>query len=160
MAARNTESTAPAVVDSLNAIYPLVLTAYEQWHRQEHRFEIRYRYHVLQHRYDKLVAAARCWRRALLNRLEAVGADADSTIGKIAVEDDVKRAYEATKDTLGKIADAIDAAVDSARTEKDHVTHKLLLHLRHEVEHKCVKLNAWLAQVADMKTNYLVTLVK
>jgi len=160
MAERNTESTAPAVVDALNAIYPLVLTAYEAWHRQEHRFEIRYRYQVLVRRYDRLVHAARCWRRAILNRLEAVGADADSTIGPVEVQDDVRLAYEATKDRLTKIADAIDAAVDSARTEKDHVTHKLLLHLRAEVEHKLVKINAWLAQVADMRENYLVTLVK
>jgi len=160
MAAKTTESTAPTVVDALNAIYPLVLTAYEQWHRQEHRFEIRYRYHVLQKRYDRLVAAARCWRRAILNRLEAVGADADSTIERVTVEDDVRKAYEATKDQLTAIADAIDKAVDSARTERDHVSHKLLLHLRSEVEHKLVKLNAWLAQVADMRENYLVTLVK
>lgn len=151
---------ASSVVDSLNEIYPLVLTAFEAWHRQEHRFEVRYRYHVLQHRYDKLVSAARCWRRALLNRLEALGAEADSTLGKITVEDDVKRAYQATKDQLTDIAGAIDKAVDSARTEKDHVTHKLLLGLRAKVEHKLVKLNAWLAQVTDMKANYLITLVK
>ena len=160
MAERNTESTAPAVVDALNAIYPLVLTAYEAWHRQEHRFQVRYRYHVLERRYDRLVHAAHCWRRAILNRLEAVGADADSTIGPVTVEDDVRLAYESTKARLTGIAAAIDAAVDSATVGKDHVTHKLLLMLRKEVEHKLVKLNAWLAQVADMGNNYLVTLVK
>jgi hypothetical protein len=153
---------AKSVVDALNTIYPCVLTAFEQFHRQEHRFQVRYRYMVLQKRFDKLVHAARCWRRTLLNRLEALGADADSTIEKIVVEEDVKRAYEATKDLLGRIAEAIDSAVESARDGKnaDHVTHKLLLGLRFEVEHKIVKVNAWLAQVADMKANYLVTLVK
>jgi hypothetical protein len=149
-----------SVVDALNTIYPLILTAFEQFHRQEHRFEVRYRYKVLQKRYDKLVHAARCWRRMLLNRLEALGADADSKIGKIAVEDDVKRAYEVTRGLLGRIAVVIDQAVDSAIVEKDHVTHKLLMMLRTEVAHKLVKIDAWLAQVSDMKANYLVTLVK
>ena len=160
MAEKTTEPTSPAVVAALNAIYTLVLTAFEEWHRQEHRFEVRYRYHVLQRRYDNLVAGARCWRRELLNRLEALGADADSSIGKVKVEDDVKAAYEQTKECLTEIADAIDKAVDAARVEKDHVTHKLLLGLRHQVECKLVKINAWLRQVDDMKSNYLVTLVK
>jgi len=160
MPSKNTELTSSAVIDALNAIYTLVLTAFEEWHRQEHRFEVRYRYHVLQHRYDMLVHAARCWRRELLNRLEAVGADANSSIGKVVVSDDVKKAYERTHDCLQEIADAMDKAIATVRVEEDHVTHKLLLHLRGEVEHKIVKLNAWLAQVADMKTNYLVTLVK
>jgi len=138
----------PSVVDALNTIYPLVLTAFEQFHRQEHRFEVRYRYMVLQKRYDKLVEAARCWRRAILNRLEALDADADSSMGTIKVQDDVKLAYEATRDLLTDIAGAIDKAVDAAQGEKerDHVTHKLLLMLRKEVDHKIVKLNAWLAR--------------
>jgi len=149
-----------SVADALNTIYPLVLDAWEQFHRQEHRFEVRYRYMVLQERYDKLVHAARYWRRKLLIRRQVHGADADCTIGKITVEEDVKKAYEATKEKLDQIAAAIDAAVDSAVGKSDHVTHKLLMHLRVEVEHKCVKLRAWLAQVEDMKANYLVTLVK
>jgi hypothetical protein len=149
-----------SVTDALNVIYRLVLTAFEQFHRQEHRFEIRYRYNVLQKRYDKLVHCARCWRRCLLNRLEALGADADSTIGSVAVEDDVKRAYDATRDLLARIADAIDNAVDSAVGKSDHATHKILMHLRCEIEHKLTKVDAWLAQVEDMKANYLVTLVK
>ena len=148
-----------SVVDALNAIYCLVLTAFEQFHRQEHRFQVRYRYKVLVHRFDKLVDAARCWRRHVLNRLEELDADADSKIDPVAVEDDVKVAYEKTLDLLEKIAAAIDAAVDSARTESDHVTHKLLLHLRCEVNHKIVKLRAWLAQVEDLKATYLVTVV-
>jgi len=151
---------AASVVAELNTVYPLVLTAFEQFHRQEHRFAIRYRYKVLEHRYDKLVHGARCWRRHLLNRLEALDADADSSMEKIAVEDDVKKAYEMTKDLLDRIAAATDKAVQATRVEEDHVTHKLLLMLRTEVEHKRVKVNAWLNQVADMKANYLVTLVK
>jgi hypothetical protein len=148
------------VVDALNAIYCRVLTAFEQFHRQEHRIEVRYRYTVLVHRYDTLVEAARCWRRKVLNRLEELGADADSRIDPIAIDDDVRRAYENTRDLLQRIADAIDAAVDSAKVDNDHVTRKVLLHLRYEVNHKLVKVNAWLAQVADLKTAYLVTVVK
>jgi hypothetical protein len=150
-----------SVVGTLNSIYALVLTAFEQFHRQEHRFEVRYRYKVLRKRYDKLVHAARCWRRMLLNRLEALGADADSTIEKIVVEDDVKRAYDATLKLLERIAAEIDKATDTAKGDQaDHVTHKILLGLREEVEGELVKIRAWLAQVADMKANYLVTLVK
>ena len=106
-----------SVVDALNAIYCLVLTAFEQFHRQEHRFQVRYRYKVLVDRFDKLVDAARCWRRHVLNRLEELDADADSKIDPVAVEDDVKVAYEKTLDLLEKIAAAIDAAVDSAQIE-------------------------------------------
>jgi hypothetical protein len=151
-------ATTASVTDALNVIYRLVRTAFEQFHRQEHRFEIRYRYNVLQKRYDKLVHCARRWRRCLLNRLEALGADADSTIGNITVEDDVKRAYDATRDLLARIADAIDNDVDSAVGKSDHVTHKILMRLRCEIEHKLTKVDAWLAPVEDMKANYLVTL--
>jgi hypothetical protein len=147
------------VVADLNTIYPCVLTAFEQFHRQEHRFEVRYRYKVLVKRYDKLVHAARCWRRKLLNRIEALGGDAESKLEPFEVQDDVKKTYEATEDRLNKIAAEIDKAVDTAAVQKDHVTHKLLMVLRHEVEHKCVKVRAWLNQVDDMKQHYLVTVV-
>jgi bacterioferritin (cytochrome b1) len=154
-----TKST--GVVDELNSVYPCVLTAFEQFHRQEHRFEVRYRYKVLVKRYDKLVHAARCWRRALLNRIEALGGEAESKIEKVVVEDDVKKAYEATHDLLEKIATALDDAIEKARDEavRDYTSHKILLELRKEVEHKCVKVRAWLNQVDDMKQNYLVTVV-
>jgi len=151
---------AQPVVDALNTIYPAVLTAFEQFHRQEHRFLVRYRYKVLVNRYDKLVHCAREWRRCLLNRIESLGGDADSTLDKVTVEDDVKKAYTATETILTKIADEVDAAVDSAVVAKDHVSHKLLMMLRSHVEHKLVKVRAWLAQVDDMKANYLVTVVK
>jgi DNA-binding ferritin-like protein len=148
-----------SVVEALNAIYRCVLTAFEQFHRQEHRFQVKYRYKVLVKRYDKLVHAARCWRRHILNRLEELGAEADSTLEPIAVEDAVKTAYEKTQALLEKIAAEIDKAVESAQVEKDHVTHKILLMQRKEVEHKIVKVRAWLNQVSDLKQSYLVTVV-
>ncbi len=51
------QSTA-AVIAALNSVYRPTLTAFEQFHRQEHRFEVKYRYSKLQKRFDKLVHCA------------------------------------------------------------------------------------------------------
>jgi bacterioferritin (cytochrome b1) len=147
------------VIATLNAAYRPVLTAFEQFHRQEHRFQIKYRYKKLQKRYDKMVVEARCWRRRILNRVERLGGQIDSTMGPVVVKDEVKDAYQATEDILREIFDALDRAVAAAQAADDHVTHKVLMHLETEVDHEIVKVQAWLRQVKDLRDNYLVTVV-
>ena len=150
---------ADQVVDALNKVYVPLLTAFEQFHRQEHRFLIKYRYKVLQKRYDCLVHHARCWRRHVLNRIERLGGDVDSKINVVVVKDDIKGAYTATLDLLTEIYDAIGAAVKVAQEAEDHVTHKILMHIQSEVDCKRSKLEAWLRQVADLRDVYPVTVV-
>jgi bacterioferritin (cytochrome b1) len=148
-----------AVIEALNAAYKPILTAFEQFHRQEHRFQIKYRYKKLQTRYDKLVHAARCWRRAVLNRIERLGGEADSELGTVAVEDAVKEAYTATLFCLDEIFDRLADATEAAQKADDHVTHKILMQLQFEVDHKRAKVEAWLRQVKDLRDSYLVTVV-
>ena len=50
------------VVAALNGVYRPVLTLFEQAHRQEHRFKVRYGYCKLDERFDKLVHCLRRWR--------------------------------------------------------------------------------------------------
>lgn len=147
------------VIDALNAAYGPILTAFEEFHRQEHRFQVKYQYKKLQCRYDKFVHCARCWRRAILNRIERLGGDVESKLGDVVVKDEVKDAYEQTLDRLTEIYDALGAAVPIAQEQNDHPTHKILMHLQAEVDHKRCKIEAWLRQVDDLKSTYLVTVV-
>jgi hypothetical protein len=148
-----------SVIAALNDAYRPILTALEQFHRQEHRFEVKYRYKKLESRYDKLVSATRCWRRNILDRLERLGANVDSVMGPVIVKDEVRPAYEATQTILQEIYDAVGRATKAAQGADDHCTHKMLLHVHTEVDHKLAKVEAWLRQVKDMRDNYLVTVV-
>lgn len=147
------------VIDALNEAYKPVLTAFEQFHRQEHRFEIKYRYMKLQKRFDCFVHAARCWRRAILNRIERLGGDVESVMGDVVVKDEIKDAYTATLELLTEIYDALAAAIKAAQAADDHPTHKILMHLQFEVDHKRCKVEAWLRQVTDLRDVYPVTVV-
>ena len=147
------------MIDALNAAYKPVLTAFEQFHRQEHRFEVKYRYMKLQKRFDCLVHAARCWRRKILNRIERLGGEADSVLGTVTVKDEVRDGYQATLDLLTEIYDAVGAAIKAAQAADDHPTHKILLHVQSAVDHKRAKIEAWLRQVRDLRETYLVTVV-
>ena len=147
------------VVDALSKAYVPILTAFEEFHRQEHRFSVKYRYKKLEERYDKLADHARCWRRAVLNRIERLGGDADSTLDKVVVKDEVKDAYDQTLERLTEIYDALDAVVAAAVKADDHPTHKIAMMVQSEVDCKRAKLEAWLRQVEDLKATYLVTVV-
>lgn len=158
------DKSSSAVIDALNAVYRPTLKAFEQFHRQEHRFEVKYRYAKLETRFDKLVHCARCWRRTLLNRIERLGGDADSTIDGVAVSDDILSAYRNTQAALEAIEGAIQAAIGAAKAgddeaAHDHVTHKMLMHLQAEVDHKLAKVEAWLRQIEDLGTNYTITVI-
>jgi hypothetical protein len=154
-----TPTERPDVVAALNLVYPKLLQAFEQFHRQEHRFQIKYRYGKLQKRFDRLVHCARGWRRCVLNRIERLGGDADSTIGPVEVADEVGPAYRNTHDLLSSIYDAIGAAIAVVQSQNDHPTHKVLMTLQQEVDHKRAKLEAWLRQVADLGDQYILTVV-
>jgi hypothetical protein len=147
------------MTDALNAVYGPVLTLFEQAHRQEHVFQVKYRYKKLRERFDSLVGEARCWRRRLLNRIIRLGGDVTATMGDVSVTDDVKGAYEATQKLLDLIYNQLSMATAVAQSANDHPTHKVLMHLQHEVDHRRAKVEAWLRQVKDMGENYLVTLV-
>jgi bacterioferritin (cytochrome b1) len=150
---------ADPVVDALNEVYKPLLKAFEQFHRQEHRFQIKYQYKKLVVRFDCLVHHARGWRRAVLNRIERLGGDAESVIDGVVVKDEVKDAYKATLDLLTEIYDAINLAVAAAQAANDHPTHKILMRIQTEVDHKRCKIEAWLRQVSDLRDTYLVTVV-
>jgi hypothetical protein len=152
------------VISALNAVYQPTLCAFEQFHRQEHRFEVKYRYKKLQERFDKLVHCARGWRRCLLNRIERLGGDADSTINGVAVADDIETAYANTHLALVAIYVAIQNAIGVAKagddeTAHDHVTHKLLMQLQAQVDHKISKVEAWQRQVEDLGQNYALNII-
>ncbi len=157
-------ATRTSVIVALNSVYQPTLCAFEQFHRQEHRFEVKYRYKKLQKRFDKLVHCARSWRRALLNRIERLGGEADSTIKGVEVADDILTAYRNTQTALDAIFDAIQAAIATANGSddegnNDHVTHKILLHVAYEVDHKRSKVEAWLRQVEDLGANYALNII-
>ncbi len=149
----------PTVVDALNEVYRPALRAFEQFHRQEHRFSQKYRYRKLKKRYTKLVCSAHDWRHVLLDRIERLGGEADSTIDGVVVVDDIKGAYGATHDLLDRIYDAVDRAVAAAVVDEDHPTHKLLLRLQSEVDRRRFKVEAWQRQVADLGENYLLAVI-
>jgi hypothetical protein len=158
------DKSAASVIAALNTVYQPTLCAFEQFHRQEHRFEVKYRYKKLQKRFDKLVHCARCWRRALLNRIERLGGDADSTISGVDVADDIMSAYCNTQTALDAIYDAIQRAIGVAKSAddesaNDHVTHTILMHLQYEVDHKRSKVEAWLRQVEDLGPNYALNII-
>ena len=151
------------IVEALNSIYAPVLRAYEQFHRQKNRFKVKYRYKRLVSRFKCLVGCAHDWRHALLIRIEQLGGEADSVIGKppVVVQDEVKDAYEATLTLLREIYDAIDAAIESATKsgKRDNPTHKMLMMVQREVDHEIHKYDAYIRQVKDLGSNYLVTVV-
>jgi bacterioferritin (cytochrome b1) len=149
----------PSVVEALNAVYRAALLAFEQFHRQEHRFEVRYRYKKLADRFDKLVHCARSWRRAVLNRIERLGGEADSTLGPVKVNDGVREAYEDALDALDAIRSAVIQGIAVASSANDYPTHKVLLFLSKEVDHKHAKIEAHLRQLKDMGDVYLATAV-
>jgi hypothetical protein len=159
MAARKRKDPSPELVAALQTLYVCMLTGFEQFHRQEHRFEVRYRYKVLQDRFDKLVDCAHDWRADVLDRLEELHLDFESKIDPFVVESDVKLAYEQTLDRLRDMAEEIQAAIKAAAAEYDCPTEEMLEDLAVEVEKKIVKVEAWLEQVADMGAAYLTTLV-
>jgi bacterioferritin (cytochrome b1) len=147
------------VIDALNAVYRPALTAFEQFHRQEHRFAVKYRYKELAERFDKLVNCAREWRRAVLNRIERLGGQADSTLGPIRIEDGVKEAYQATLAALAAIESAVKQAVAVAGSANDHPTCVVLYQVAKHVDRKMAKIEAHLRQLKDMGDAYLVTAV-
>jgi bacterioferritin (cytochrome b1) len=151
----------PKVIDALNAVYRPALTFFEQAHRQEHRFLIKYRYKKIAARFDKLVHCARCWRRHLLNRIERLGGEVDSTMGPVVVSDDIRAAYTDTLTGLRAIYAAAGDAIKVVRDDavSDHVTHKLLMKLQAEVDRKIAKIEAHVRQTMDLGENYIITAV-
>jgi bacterioferritin (cytochrome b1) len=150
---------ASEVIEALNNAYTPVLTLFEQAHRQEHVFEVRYRYTKLQERFDKIVHDARSWRRALLNRIVRLEGEVTATMSELSVSDDVKGAYDATLRLLDLIHSQIGQAVAVAQSANDHPTVKMLYCLQADVDHKRAKVEAWLRQVKDLRETYLVTVV-
>ncbi len=159
MADEFTKAPDPNVVDALNGVYRPILTFFEQAHRQEHRFKIRFRYGKLEKRFDKFVHCAREWRRCLLNRIERLGGEADSTMGPVIVADDIMPAYDATHDGLRSIHDAVNQAIAVVQSANDHPSHKLLMHLQHDVDRNMSKIEAWQRQTKDLGENYAITVI-
>lgn len=149
----------PDIIAALNAVYAPVLAAFEAWHRQEHRAKIKFRYKVLAKRYDKLVDDARDWRRSVLDRIERLGGDADSTIEGVAAFDDVGKAYADTIERLRAIYDACQAGCDAADAAGDNVTFDVFDAIQHDADKLVAKFEAFGRQIDDLGPAYLLTLV-
>lgn len=161
MAADPTPRPNSKVIDALNGAYRPVLTAFELMHRLEHRYEIRWGYLGLRDRFDGLVAVARCWRRALLDRMERLGGEVESAIDPIPpIPDAVGRAYQLALDTLRGILGRLADAAETCRAQGDPVSAQMCGHLLGEVDREIAALEVALRQSGDLSaSDYLATLI-
>jgi bacterioferritin (cytochrome b1) len=150
----------PRVLAALDAAYAPILAAFEQFHRQEHRFK-RQQYRSLACRYDGLVHAARCWRREVLDRVEQLGGDLGSVIpaGAVAVQDGVSDAFRSTLDSLDAIFGALGAAIEAAQAAGDHPSMKVALRVQSHVDRKRTRVKGWAQQVIDIGPAFLLSAI-
>jgi bacterioferritin (cytochrome b1) len=147
------------VVASLNGVYRPALTAFEQLHRQEHRFGSKFGYKKLAGKYDKLVHSMRRVRHHVLKRIERLGGEADSTIEPVKVHDEVDKAFDATHKALGRIKDGISQASAVAQSANDHPTHKLMLKLSSKIDKHMHGVERHKRQLKDLGDTYHLTAI-
>lgn len=174
------ETKPPAkVMSTLDALYGATLTAGEQIRRQKVRFKVRYRWcrlvdelaHMLHcyccpckhkhpdhHERDKHKCGhcVLCWQIATLHRIEYLGGEAESAIGKVDVSDDVKTAIETIVASLQTVYDMAQDVIDAAKNDKP--TAKVSSEIQCAVDHHLECAKAHLRQIGDMGVNYLITL--
>jgi hypothetical protein len=146
----------PEVIGALNKVYKPALTAFEEFHRQERRFKNRYGYQKMGKRYHDLTKHAHEIRHKVLQRIEELGGDADSSMEPVNVADGINDAYRHTSDRLGQLRDTLTQANAVAQSANDHDTHLMMLRLQRLVERKYHKVMSRRRQVRDMKDNYLL----
>ncbi len=156
MADEQEPSGNPEVIQALNNAYEPILTAFEAFHRQEHRFQVKYHYKKMQKRYDELVGCARKWRRKILNRIEQLGGAVNSSLGPVSVSDDISTAYEDTLGRLRNIYSLLGQATAVAMSANDHPSTRMLMRLQTDVEKRLKKFEARKRQMTDMGANYLL----
>lgn len=149
----------PEVIAALNQAYVPALTAFEQFHRQEHRLLKKYQYKHEAKRFDKMVNFAHCVRHKILNRIEGLGGEVDSRINSVTVSDNVKDAYENTISLLKEIYEALGRAVAVAQSANDHPTIKMLMMLQAKTDKKIRKYEAHMRQMNDLGNSYMLTSV-
>ena len=145
------------VVAALNNVYKPALTAFEQFHRQEHRLNKRYRYKKFAKRYDKLVDHAHHVRHKVLNRVEHLGGDVDSVLDPIRVADDMQTVHENTLACLKEIQGRLGQATAVATSANDHTTHAMLLGLQKKNEKAIKKVEALERQREDLGNDFMLT---
>jgi bacterioferritin (cytochrome b1) len=152
------ETGDPNVITALNNVYRPALTAFEQFHRQEHRISQRYRYKEFADRFDKLVDHAHCIRHKVLNRIENLGGEATSEIEPVEVSDGMKDAHANAHHMLTHIQDRLKQALAVAESANDAPTGSMLFRLAKKNQKKIDKNKAWLRQADDLgPTNFLMT---
>lgn len=129
------------IVEALNAVLKLEITACEQFHTQEHVFE-RWGVEKLASWYDKQVARARIRRRFLLDTIAGMDEIPVTEMGPAAVTDDVAGAYTNTKGLVQQLRKAYsDAIAVTTGTDRDELVTKLRK-LRYKVTKIALKVEA------------------
>lgn len=163
----------PAVLDALSGLYKAARFAAELACRQKHRYLIKYDLkglfrhflcllkcecchehekcehgpnHHEHHDHCKHGKCIPCWVRCVLNRIERLGGDADSTMDKVKVEEGIAEAFTGMIAALKAVCDAADSVIDAAATAKDHPSKEIASKIYHAADCDIAKFEALLRQ--------------
>jgi bacterioferritin (cytochrome b1) len=143
---------ADAVIEALNAVYPLILTIKEQTHRQEHAFKAAH-YKKLRKKYNRLTNVVHeYWLHRLVCWFASHGAMPDSRmrVVEVAGGDSPADAFAFTDDLLKDLNKALLTACVAVHDADDYVTGKLVHCLLEYVEKWRDCFEAELNVIADV----------
>ncbi len=142
----------PAVVDALNAVYPLVLTLKEQTHVQEHTFQAAH-YRRLLKKFDRLTNEIHAiWLHKLVCWFASHQVEPDSSLLEVRVADanEPGDAFVYTDDLLKALNQALLSACVAVHVADDYPTGKLVHRLLCRVEKWRDRIDAEIQQIADL----------
>ena len=141
----------PSVISALNVIYTQLLTWKEQSHRQENRFEAQ-GWSGLKKRFDKATQEAHALIHDVLDRIEALSGEPNSSLGAVTVANDAQGAFSAGLTVLNGLLAAYRGGILAAIADQDRTTELLLLEQIMEVEARVIKFEKQLRKLSALQT--------
>ena len=141
----------PSVISALNTIYVQLLTWKEQSHRQENRFEAM-GWDGLKKKFDKATREAHDLIHDVLDRIEALSGEPNSTLNPVTIANDPQGAFTLGLTTLNALLASYRSAITVAQGDQDRATEKLLFGQLGTVEDRAMKFEKQIRKLGALQT--------
>jgi len=141
----------PSVIAALNTLYMQLLTWKEASHRQENRFQAM-GWNGLKEKWDSATHEAHDLIGGVLDRIEELGGEPQSTMGQVTIANDPQAAFQLGLTTLNALATSYRSALDAAAGDKDVGTEDVLYGQACKVERRIIKFEKQLRKLAALQS--------